>query len=181
MFGVVLWSLDLYLNCICICIFCTSDYSSPKELTRPRHPSLLSLSLFHHQPIPSRLLMHLFAPTATRSLFAPCTCSPLLRRPFSFSFSSSSSLSRAGSRPPFQYTKLVDRSLLPLSGIDAPKFLQGLISNDIHRLGKLRLGENKEEEEEEERLLFAGILKADVSAFLLALLLLIRTRRRKDY
>lgn len=58
---------------------------------------------------------------------------------------------------PFQYTTLPDRNLLQTSNRDSPKFLQGLISNDINRIVKPKEGVARAE------LLYAGMLKADVS------------------
>lgn len=80
---------------------------------------------------------------AVRSLrvLGPCTCRQL---------SSSTSLFA-----PFRLTALPDRALLSIAGNDAPKFLQGLISNDILHLGL--------PDTPTERLLYAGVLKADVS------------------
>lgn len=80
---------------------------------------------------------------AVRSLrvLGPCTCRQL---------SSSTSLFA-----PFRLTALPDRALLSIAGNDAPNFLQGLISNDILHLGL--------PDTPTERLLYAGVLKADVS------------------
>jgi folate-binding Fe-S cluster repair protein YgfZ len=80
---------------------------------------------------------------STRPLGA-CTC-----RRAAFS---SSSISLA---PPFVYTALPERALLAIGGVDSVKFLQGLVSNDVRRL--------EGAQGEAERLLYAGVLKADVS------------------
>lgn len=76
----------------------------------------------------------------------PCTC-----RVFS-----TSSYAAA----PFAYTSLPARSLLALSGPDATKFLQGLLTNDVRRIGTA--GSSGE------RGLYAALLKADVRTSLRA-------------
>lgn len=71
----------------------------------------------------------------------PCTCR---------TFSTCTTLGA-----PYAYTTLPTRSLLTLSGPDTTKFLQGLLTNDVRRLGTV--GSSGE------RGLYAALLKADVS------------------
>lgn len=58
---------------------------------------------------------------------------------------------------PYQYTALPNRALLAITNKDSPKFLQGLITNDVNRIA------NPKEGQEPAKLLYAGMLKADVS------------------
>ncbi len=58
---------------------------------------------------------------------------------------------------PYQYTALPERALLAITKPDSPKFLQGLITNDVNRIVKPKEGQDPA------RLLYAGMLKADVS------------------
>lgn len=91
-----------------------------------------------------------------------CTCARTrarssLRPPSSFrrSFASSS----RSLAPPFVYTTLPSRALLAVRGPDAPAFLQGLVSNDVRRLAP----RGSEDDPDKQRILYANILKADVS------------------
>lgn len=81
-----------------------------------------------------------------------CTCPVVPRRSFA-----SSSRSFA---PPFVYTTLPSRALLAVQGPDAPNFLQGLVSNDVRRLAP----RGDEDNPDKQRILYANILKADVSS-----------------
>ena len=81
-----------------------------------------------------------------------CTC-PAVVRLRSFASSARSSA------PPFVYTTLPSRALLAVQGPDAPNFLQGLVSNDVRRLAP----RGDEDNPEKQRILYANILKADVS------------------
>lgn len=81
-----------------------------------------------------------------------CTC-PVVRLR---SFASSS----RSSAPPFVYTTLPSRALLAVQGPDAPNFLQGLVSNDVRRLAP----RGDEDNPDKQRILYANILKADVSS-----------------
>lgn len=58
---------------------------------------------------------------------------------------------------PYQYTTLPDRALLHITRQDSPKFLQGLITNDVTKITKPKDGEDPA------KVLYAGMLKADVS------------------
>lgn len=58
---------------------------------------------------------------------------------------------------PYQYTTLPERALLHITKQDSPKFLQGLITNDVNRIV------NPKGERDSAKVLYAGMLKADVS------------------
>jgi len=58
---------------------------------------------------------------------------------------------------PYHYTTLPDRALLAISNKDSPKFLQGLITNDVNRIV------NPKDGQQAAKVLYAGMLKADVS------------------
>ncbi|KAM0752660.1 Aminomethyltransferase folate-binding domain-containing protein [Meredithblackwellia eburnea MCA 4105] len=97
--------------------------------------------------------------STSRNILRHCTCSATPRRLLA---TSASLLSQT-----HNFTRLPHRAILPLKGQDAPKFLQGLITNDIDRLGwssgpKGRaILQQSEEERERDNLLFAAVLKAD--------------------
>ena len=89
-------------------------------------------------------------PTLRTALLPPCTCHR--------SLSTSTAL-----LAPFRLARLPSRALLPIAGADSVKFLQGLISNDVSRLGQPSDPVTANGEPEIVRMLFAAILKADVS------------------
>lgn len=88
--------------------------------------------------------------TLRRSRVPPCTC----QRSLSTS---------AGALAPFRLAALPSRALLPIAGADSVKFLQGLVSNDVKRLGKPRDPVEADGDDAVVRMLFAAVLKADVS------------------
>ncbi|KAL8293594.1 hypothetical protein RQP46_000295 [Phenoliferia psychrophenolica] len=78
----------------------------------------------------------------------PCTCQRLL------------STSRANLAP-FRLVRLPSRALLPIAGAESVKFLQGLVTNDVNRLGQPKDPVAAHGEPEIVRMLFAAVLKAD--------------------
>ena len=55
------------------------------------------------------------------------------------------------------------RAVLPIAGADSVKFLQGLVSNDVKRLGQPKDPVAAHNDAEVVRMQFAAVLKADVS------------------